>query len=150
MKAFQTSLLSFASPASFAILEKWYFWWALFERSSIRSVANTVGVREEIGHWTFWKDQGYSTTRAFPFGCWADFGYFCQGSPVVAQPHLLIPWSQKGPFVKRDSRGSWFLVRILARQPDSRMPSAYLRHEKGVTTGDEPAWCPSSLATTLN
>jgi hypothetical protein len=44
-----------------AILEKWYFWWALFERSSIRSVTNTVGVKDEVGHWTFWKDQGYDS-----------------------------------------------------------------------------------------
>jgi hypothetical protein len=44
-----------------AILEKWYFWWPLFERSRIRSVANAVGVREEVGHWKSWKDQGYNS-----------------------------------------------------------------------------------------
>jgi hypothetical protein len=31
-----------------AILEKWYFWLALFEQSNIRSSTNTVGVREEV------------------------------------------------------------------------------------------------------
>ena len=31
-----------------AILEKWYFWWALFELSSIRSAANKMGVEDEV------------------------------------------------------------------------------------------------------
>jgi hypothetical protein len=78
-----------------AILVKWYFWWALFELLSIRSAANRMGVEDEVGHWTSWKDQGYDSCVSVWIGL--IFGTFVEAARQLAQPHLL-PLVSKGSF----------------------------------------------------
>ena len=121
MKAGQTLLFSFASPASLPSWKNGTFGGRclscrVYAAQPIRWGSRT---RSVIGH--FGKTK--ATTRAFPSGCWADFGYFCRGGPAVGSATPSTPWSQKGPFVKRDSRDSWSAS--LRDRADNRIPSVY-------------------------
>lgn len=145
MKAGQTSLLSFASPASLPSWKNGTFGgrclsWRVYAPQPIGWGSRT---RSVIGY----LERTKATACAFPFGCWADFGYFCRGRPAVAQPHLLPPG------LKRVLLSSEILV-VLGPYPCATGPTVesrqYIYATKTCTTGDGPAWCPSHSATTSN
>jgi hypothetical protein len=146
MKAGQTLLFSFASPASLPSWKNGTFGGRclscrVYAAQPIRWGSRT---RSVIGH--FGKTK--ATTRAFPSGCWADFGYFCRGARQLAQPHLLPPG------LKRVLLSSEILV-ILGPHPCATGQTIESRQYINATkrcydVGGGPALCPSHPATTSN
>jgi hypothetical protein len=129
MKAGQTSLFSFASPASLPSWKNGTFGGRCLSGRVYAAQPIVWGSRTRmvIGHLGKIK----ARTRAFPSGCWADFGTFVEAGPAVAQPHLL-PLVSKWSFCQ--ARFSSFLVRILARQGRQSNPVNILTPRKDVTT----------------